>query len=165
MRFRDKVVVVIGGNSGIGRAAALAFAAEGAKVVITGRDQKTLDKVAAEINHGTLAVRSDVGDVASSDAVMQAVRERHGHIDVLFVNAGIGTFAMTPDVTPELWDEVHHVNLRGCFFAAQKALPLMRRGGAIVFTGSIGSRLAVAGNVIYATAKAGLRAAARILSV
>jgi NAD(P)-dependent dehydrogenase (short-subunit alcohol dehydrogenase family) len=165
MRFADKIVVVIGGNSGIGRAAALAFAAEGAKVVITGRDQKTLDKVAAEINHGTLGLRSDVGDLASTDAVMQAVRDRHGHIDVLFVNAGIGTFALTPDVTPEVWDEVHHVNLRGCFFAAQKALPLMRRGGAIVFTGSIGSRLAVPGNVIYATAKAGLRAAARILAV
>jgi NAD(P)-dependent dehydrogenase (short-subunit alcohol dehydrogenase family) len=169
MRFRDKVVVVIGGNSGIGRAAALAFAAEGARLVITGRDQKTLDKVAAEIDGdragSTLALRSDVGDVASSDSVMQAVRARHGHIDVLFVNAGIGTFAMTPDVTPQLWDDVHQVNLRGCFFAAQKALPLMRRGGAIVFTGSIGSRLAVPGNVVYATAKAGLRAAARILAV
>ena len=98
MRFRDKVVVVVGGNSGIGRSAALAFAAEGAKVVITGRDQKTLDKVVAEIDRdragGTLAVRSDMGDVASSDAAMQAVRDRHGHIDVLFVNAGIGTFAM-----------------------------------------------------------------------
>lgn len=164
MRFKDKVVVIIGGNSGIGRASAMAFAAEGAKVVITGRDQKTLDQVAAEIGPGTLAIRSDVGDVAGTDAVMQAVRDRHGHIDVLFVNAGIGAFALAPDVTPQVWDEVHHVNLRGCFFAAQKALPLMRRGGAIVFTGSIGSLLAVPGNVIYATAKAGLRAAARILA-
>jgi NAD(P)-dependent dehydrogenase (short-subunit alcohol dehydrogenase family) len=165
MRFSDKVVVVIGGNSGIGRAAAVAFAAEGARVVITGRDQATLDQVAVEVGPGTLAIQSDVGDVAGTEAVMQAVRERHGHIDVLFVNAGIGTFALAPDVTPERWDEVHHVNLRGCFFAAQKALPLMRKGGAIVFTGSIGSLLAVPGNVIYATAKAGLRAAARILAV
>jgi NAD(P)-dependent dehydrogenase (short-subunit alcohol dehydrogenase family) len=64
-------------------------------------------------------------------------------------------------VTPEFWDSVHSVNLRGCFFAAQKALPLMRRGGAIVFTGSIGSRLAAPGNVTYGAAKAGLRAVAR----
>jgi len=165
MRFKDKVVVVIGGNSGIGRASAVAFAAEGARLVITGRDQKTLDQGAAEAGQGTLAIRSDVGNLAETDAVMQAVRERHGHIDVLFVNAGIGAFALVPQVTPQLWDQVHQVNLRGCFFAAQKALPLMRRGGAIVITGSIGSKLAVPGNVVYATAKAGLRAAARILAV
>jgi NAD(P)-dependent dehydrogenase (short-subunit alcohol dehydrogenase family) len=96
---------------------------------------------------------------------MAAVKARHGRIDVLFVNAGIGTFAPIPEVTPERWDEVHAVNLKGCFFAAQKALPLMADGGAMVFTGSIGSVLAVPGNVIYAAAKAGLRAVARIFAV
>jgi|JI10StandDraft_1071094.scaffolds.fasta_scaffold61283_2 NAD(P)-dependent dehydrogenase (short-subunit alcohol dehydrogenase family) len=165
MRFTDKVVVVIGGNSGIGRAAALGYAAEGAKVVITGRARKTLDEVQKELGAGHLAIRSDVGDTPSLDAVMTEVKARHGRIDVLFVNAGIGTFAPIPEVTPALWDEVHAVNLKGCFFAAQKALPLMADGGAIVFTGSIGSVLAVPGNVIYAAAKAGLRAVARIFAV
>ena len=164
MRFKGKVVVIIGGNSGIGRASAVAFAAEGARVVITGRDQKTLDQVAVEVGPGTLAIRSDIADNASIDAAMNAVRELHGHIDVLFVNAGVGTFAHVPEVTPQLWDEVHSVNLRGSFFAAQKALPLMHRGGAIVFTGSIGSVLAVPGNVVYAATKAGLRAVARIFA-
>ena len=70
-----------------------------------------------------------------------------------------------PRSPPQRWDEVHDVNLKGCFFAAQKALPLLADGGAIVFTGSIGSVLAVPGNVIYAAAKAGLRAAARIFAV
>ncbi len=165
MRFRDKVALVIGGNSGIGRAAALGYAAEGAKVVITGRDAKTLAAVEKELGDGALAIRADIGDPASTDAVVAAVKARHGHIDVLFVNAGIGTFAPIPEVTPERWDEVHDVNLRGCFFAAQKALPLMGRGSAIVFTGSIGSALAVPGNVIYASAKAGLRAVVRIFAV
>ena len=164
MRFKDKVALVIGGNSGIGRAAAAGYAAEGAKVVITGRDPKTLGEVEKELGAGALAIRSDVADAASLDAVMAAIKARHGHIDVLFVNAGIGTFAPIPDVTPERWDEVHAVNLKGCFFAAQKALPLMADGGAIVFTGSIGSVLAVPGNVIYAAAKAGLRAVARIFA-
>jgi NAD(P)-dependent dehydrogenase (short-subunit alcohol dehydrogenase family) len=68
-------------------------------------------------------------------------------------------------VTTELWDQVHDVNLRGCFFAAQKILPLMGRGGAIVFTGSIGSQLAAPANVVYAASKAGLRAVARIFAV
>lgn len=163
-RFEGKVVLVIGGNSGIGRASAVGFAGEGAQVVITGRDPATLAEVEREIGPAALAIRSDIADLASLDAVMQAVRERHGRIDVLFVNAGIGTFAMIPDVTPDLWDQVQSVNLRGCFFAAQKALPLMGRGGSIVFTGSIGSLLAVPGNAIYAAAKAGLRAVARIFA-
>jgi NAD(P)-dependent dehydrogenase (short-subunit alcohol dehydrogenase family) len=164
-RFADKVALVIGGNSGIGRATACAYAQEGAQVVITGRDPVTLAEVAREIGPGTLAIRSDVADLASIDAAMEQIRHRHGRIDVLFVNAGIGTFAAIPAVTPELWDQVHDVNLRGCFFAAQKALPLMGRGGSIVFTGSIGSVLAAPGNVIYAAAKAGLRAVTRIFAV
>lgn len=161
MRFRDKVVVVIGGNSGIGLSAAAGFAAEGAQVVITGRDPRTLDAAAKEIG-GALAIRSDIADLASLDAVMAAVRERHGRIDVLFVNAGIGVFASVREVTEAVWDQVHDVNLKGCFFAAQKALPLISKGGSIVFTGSIGAVLGVPGNAIYAAAKAGLRAVARI---
>ena len=164
MRFSDKVVLVIGGNSGIGLAAAKGFAAEGARLVITGRDRKTLDQAAQQIGGDTLALQSDVADLASIDGVIDAVRKRHGRIDVLFVNAGIGTFAPVRDVTEQLWNQVHDVNLKGCFFAAQKALPLMGRGGSIVFTGSIGAVLGVPGNAIYAAAKAGLRAVARILA-
>ncbi len=165
MRFRDKAVLVIGGNSGIGLAAAKGFAAEGAQVVVTGRDPKTLAEAALSIGNGALALRSDISDIDSLDTVIATMRERLGRIDVLFVNAGIGTFAPIPTVTPQLWDQVQAVNLKGCFFAAQKALPLMGKGGSIVFTGSIGSVLAVPGNAVYAAAKAGLRAVARIFAV
>ena len=160
-RFENKVVVVFGGNSGIGLAAARDFAAEGAQVVITGRDARTLEAAAQEIGPGTMAIRSDIADLAALDELYAQVRARHGRIDALFVNAGVGGFVPAAAVTPEFWDSVHSVNLRGCFFAAQKALPLMGRGGAIVFTGSIGSQLAAPGNVTYAAAKAGLRAVAR----
>jgi NAD(P)-dependent dehydrogenase (short-subunit alcohol dehydrogenase family) len=163
-RFLDKVVVVIGGNSGIGLSSATAFAAEGARLIITGRDPATLAAAAQAIGSDTLALRSDVANLADLDALYAAVKARHGRIDVLFVNAGIGTFAPVREVTPELWDQVQDVNLRGAFFAAQKALPLMGRGGAIVFTGSIGSVLGVPGNAVYAAAKAGLRAVARIFA-
>ena len=165
MRFRDKVVLVFGGNSGIGLAAAQAFAAEGARLVITGRDPQTLAGAGASIGEGTLALRSDISSLEDLDALYARIREVHGRIDVLFVNAGVGTFAPVREVTPERWDEVHDVNLRGAFFAAQKALPLMSKGAAIVFTGSIGSVLAAPGNAIYAAAKAGLRAVARIFAV
>ncbi|HWW64086.1 MAG TPA: SDR family oxidoreductase [Sphingomonadaceae bacterium] len=164
MRFKGKIVLVVGGNSGIGLAAARGFAAEGAHVFIAGRDPKTLAAAEAEIA-GSVAFRCDIADPAAIEPVVEAIRARHGRLDILFVNAGIGTFATIRDVTPALWDEVHAVNLRGCFFAVQKALPLMGKGGAIVITGSIGAVLAVPGNAIYAAAKAGLRAVARALAV
>jgi NAD(P)-dependent dehydrogenase (short-subunit alcohol dehydrogenase family) len=160
-RFDNKVVLVFGGNSGIGLAAARDFAAEGARVIITGRDAETLGGAQQAIGSGTLAIRSDIADLVALDEVYRQVRERHGRIDVLFVNAGVGGFVPAAAVTPEFWDSVHAVNLRGCFFAAQKALPLMGKGGSIVFTGSIGSQLAAPGNVTYGAAKAGLRAVAR----
>ena len=163
MRFTDKIVLIVGGNSGIGLAAAKGFAREGALVCLTGRDQATLDQAALEID-GSTVFRADVADTESMVPVVEAIRQSHGHIDVLFVNAGVGAFAPVREVTRELWDHIHDVNLRGCFFAVQKALPLMTRGGSIVVTGSIGSLAGVPGNAIYAASKAGLRAIVRILA-
>lgn len=161
MRFDGKCVLILGGNAGIGLAAARLFRGEGAKVALTGRDRETLDAAARELD--ALAIRSDMGSVADSMAALAEVEESLGGIDVLFVNAGVGGFAPVPDVTEAFWDGIHNVNLRGAFFAIQHALPLMRDGGSIVVTGSIGSIAAVPGNVAYAAAKAGLRAVARIV--
>ena len=162
MRFAGKTVVVLGGNSGIGLAAARAFQAEGARVAITGRNKETLAQLAAA--SGMLAVRSDISSVADTRAAMARIAGQLGGIDVLFVNAGVGGFATVPEVTEEFWDNVHGVNLRGAFFAVQAALPHLRDGGSIVITGSIGALLALPGNAVYAAAKAGLRAVARILA-
>ncbi len=161
MRFEGKCVVILGGNAGIGLAAAQIFHAEGAKLAITGRNSETL-KTAAQASDA-LGIQSDMGDPLQSRAAMAEVQDELGGIDVLFVNAGVGGFASVPDVTEEFWDGIHDVNLRGAFFAIQAALPLMRDGGSIVITGSIGSVAAVPGNVAYAAAKAGLRAMARII--
>jgi NAD(P)-dependent dehydrogenase (short-subunit alcohol dehydrogenase family) len=161
-RFQDKVVLVVGGNSGIGLAAAKAFAAEGARLIITGRDPATLQKAAEET--GGAQFRTDIADANALDPVIEEIRARHGRIDVLFVNAGTGGFMAARNVTPEAWDDLHAINLRGCFFATQKALPLMGKGGSIVVTGSIGSALAIPGNVVYASTKAGLRAVVRVLA-
>jgi len=162
MRFAGKTVVVLGGNSGIGLAAASAFQAEGARVAITGRNKQTLAQVAAA--SGMRAVRSDISSVADTRAAMARIAGQLGGIDVLFVNAGVGGFATVPEVTEEFWDSVHGVNLRGAFFAVQAALPHLRDGGSIVITGSIGALLALPANAVYAAAKAGLRAVARILA-
>ncbi len=159
-RFTDKHVFIFGGNSGIGLAAAEAFIAEGARVSLTGRSRKTLDEASEKT--GALALQSDIKDPkASVTAIAEAV-EANGPIDVLFVNAGVGGFSPVGEVTEDFWDDVTDVNLRGAFFAAQAALPHLRDGGSVIFTGSIGSVLALPGNVVYAAAKAGLRAMARV---
>lgn len=161
MRFTGKVVLIIGGNSGIGRATARAFAAEGGHVTITGRDPKTLHEAQEEMGHGVRAIVSDISDLSALDALMADIKVRDGRIDVLFVNAGIGAFIPVRQVTEREWDQVHSINLKGVFFAVQKALPLMGRGGAIVLTGSIGAVSGIPGNSLYASAKAGLRALGR----
>jgi NAD(P)-dependent dehydrogenase (short-subunit alcohol dehydrogenase family) len=163
MRFTGKRVFVLGGTNGIGLAAARAFRDEGARVAVTGRDDAALARAVAD--DGFLALRSDMGRIADSRAAVARVAADWGGIDVLFVNAGVGGFAPVPEVTEEFWDSVHDVNLRGAFFAIQAALPTLADGGNIVITGSIGAVLAVPGNLVYAAAKAGLRAAARILAV
>lgn len=163
MRFRDKTVLVIGGNSGIGLAAARAFAGEGARVTLTGRDRATIDSAVATIP-GAVGHDCDVADLTATSALIDALAAAGERVDVLFVNAGVGGFAPVRDVTPAQWDQVHGINLRGCFFAIQQALRLIGPGGAIVVTGSIGADAALAGNVAYASAKAGLRATVRILA-
>jgi NAD(P)-dependent dehydrogenase (short-subunit alcohol dehydrogenase family) len=161
-RFTDRHVFIFGGNSGIGLSAARAFVAEGARLSLTGREQKTLDAAAAEL--GALAMKSDIVRPSESAAAVAQAVARHGAIDVALVNAGVGGFATADEITEEFWDGMHAVNLRGAFFAAQAALPHLKDGGAVVFTGSIGSVLSLPGNITYAAAKAGLRAAARNLA-
>ena len=163
MRFQDKVVVVLGGNSGIGLAAARAFAAEGAKVRITGRHRETIDAAVATMP-GSRGYRADIADLAAMDEVYAEIGAADGRIDVLFVNAGIGGFAPLRAITEDAWDQVHSVNLKGCVFALQKALPLLGRGSSVVVTGSIGAHGALEGNGTYAAAKAGLYMAMKVFA-
>src|SRR5215203_2707490 len=103
-RLEGKVAVVTGGNSGIGLATAQEFAREGARVVITGRDAGTLAEAAQKIGGEVLALRSDASSLADIDELFDAVRERHGRVDVLFVNAGIAQFAPVAETTEEFFD-------------------------------------------------------------
>jgi NAD(P)-dependent dehydrogenase (short-subunit alcohol dehydrogenase family) len=163
MRFTDKIVLVLGGNSGIGLAAAQAFAAEGATVHLTGRNQATIDEAVATIP-GATGHMSDIADIAATEQVVRAVQQAHGRIDVLFINAGVGGFAPLEGITEADWDHVHSINLKGCVFALQKAVRIMGEGGAIVVTGSIGAHGPLEGNGTYAAAKAGLAMAMKVFA-
>jgi NAD(P)-dependent dehydrogenase (short-subunit alcohol dehydrogenase family) len=160
-RFSGRNVVVIGGNSGIGLSAARAFAQEGARVILTGRSPQTLESAALEIGHGCIAIRSDIAVVSQIGDLFARLATELGHIDVLFVNAGIGAFQPIEKVTEEDWDSIHGINLKGVFFTVQKALPLLRKGSSIVLTGSIGALKGIPTGSVYAASKAGLRALGR----
>jgi NAD(P)-dependent dehydrogenase (short-subunit alcohol dehydrogenase family) len=160
-RFSARNIVVIGGNSGIGLSAARAFAKEGAHVVITGRAEDTLRSAAQDIGHGAIAIRSDIADLAQIRQLFTQLTSQLGHIDVLFVNAGIGAFQAIEKVTEKDWDTIHGINLKGVFFTVQQALPLLRKGSAIVLTGSIGALKGIPTGSVYAASKAGLRALGR----
>lgn len=161
MRFEGKSIVVLGGSVGIGAAAARGFVREGGHVAVTGRNKAALSALAEQT--GVHVIVSDIGDVAETRATLGQLALEMGGFEVVVVNAGVGGFAMVPDISESFWDGIHSVNLRGAFFAMQSALPHLHDGGSIVVTGSIGSVAAVAGNAAYAAAKAGLRSAARII--
>jgi NAD(P)-dependent dehydrogenase (short-subunit alcohol dehydrogenase family) len=163
MRFKDKIVLVLGGNSGMGLAAAQAFAREGGKVHLTGRDRATIYAAVAEIP-GSTGYQSDISDIAATEEVVGHIEGTDGRIDVLYINAGVGGFAPLRGITEADWDHVHAINLKGCVFALQKALRIMGRGSAIVVTGSIGAHGALAGNGTYAAAKGGLYMAMKVFA-
>ena len=153
-RFQDKVAVVTGGNSGIGLGVAKAYAQEGARVVITGRNEKSLETAAKEIGDGTLAIQADVSKVAEIESAIQKIHARWGRIDALFVNAGVAKLLPFEQVSEEIFDETVAINMKGVFFTVQKAIPLMPKGSAIVLNGSINGHLGMAGTTVYGASKA-----------
>ncbi|MGC3980063.1 MAG: SDR family oxidoreductase [Steroidobacteraceae bacterium] len=164
-RFQNKVVVVTGGNSGIGLDAAKQFVSEGAQVVITGRDAATLEQAQQAMGAQCTAAQVDVSDVQQIEHFMQTVRERHGRINALFVNAGIGAILPIEQVTEAVWDRVLDTNLKGVFFTVRAALPLMSRGSSIVLNASLGARKSPPFFSVYAASKAGVVALGRTLAI
>src|SRR5712664_4139177 len=163
-KLEGKVAVITGGNSGIGLATAIEFVEQGAQLVISGRDQKTLDQAAKELGPEVLVVRADVSKLADIDRLFAAVKAKFGRIDVLFVNAGIGKFAPFEAVTEELYDAILDVNLKGAYFTIQKALPLLADGASIVLNASINAHIGMPNSSVYAASKAALLSLARTLS-
>jgi NAD(P)-dependent dehydrogenase (short-subunit alcohol dehydrogenase family) len=163
-RLTGKVAVVTGGNSGIGLATAKRFREEGAKVVISGRDQRTLDEAVKTIGGEVVAVRADVAKLSDLDKLYKTVSEKFGRIDVLFANAGIAKFAPLAESTEALYDETFNINVKGVYFTIQKALPLLNDGASIIINSSVASESGVADTSIYSATKAAIRSFARTLT-
>jgi NAD(P)-dependent dehydrogenase (short-subunit alcohol dehydrogenase family) len=163
-RFDGKTVLVTGGNSGIGLAAAQAFAREGARVAITGRDQANLEQAKATLGPGALAIRNDASDPGAAKALATALTSQGVRLDAVFVNAGIAKLGPIESMSPELWDQVFDVNVKGAYFAIQALLPLLNKGASIVLNGSVNASIGMPNSSVYAASKAALISLARTLS-
>jgi NAD(P)-dependent dehydrogenase (short-subunit alcohol dehydrogenase family) len=160
-KLEDKVAVITGGSSGIGLATAKRFAEEGAHVVITGRREKELKEAAALIGGIVTTVVGDVSRLEDLDELYAVVKQKHGHIDILFANAGAGTIAPLEVATEAHFDQTFDVNVKGLFFTIQKALPLFRDGGSIILTSSVSNVMGLPGFSAYAASKAAVRSFSR----
>ena len=163
-QFTNKVVVITGGNSGIGLAAAREFERRGAHVVVTGRDPSTLASAAQTLGKDAITLKVDVTKAVDLDQLFATVREKHDRIDVLFANAGIVKLAPVESTSEELFDQIMDTDFRGAYFTVQKALPLIAEGGSIVFTTSYYNTVGVAGTSVVAASKAALRSLTRTLA-
>lgn len=162
--LKDKVAVVTGGNSGIGFSAAEQFVKEGARVVIFGRNARTLDEAATKLGPQAIAVQGDVSKLSDLDKLFETTKDRFGQIDVLFVNAGIAEFAPIEQVDEAHYDRVTDINLKGALFTVQKALPLLRDGGSIILNTSVVNEIGLPAASVYSATKAALRSLARTLA-
>lgn len=160
-RLENKVAVVTGGNSGIGLATAKLFAAEGAKVAITGRNKATIDKAVLEIGHGALGIVSDVSDIKNISDAYETIQAAFGKIDVLAVNAGVFIAAPLSEYTEEMFDQTSGINFKGVFFTVQKSLPYLNDGASVILTGSTVSDKGMATASAYAATKGAVRSLAR----
>jgi meso-butanediol dehydrogenase / (S,S)-butanediol dehydrogenase / diacetyl reductase len=165
MRLEGKVAIVSGGGTGIGAATARRFAAEGAKVVVTGRRPEPLEAVAAETQG--LAVPGDVTDPDHAVVAVRAAVDAYGGLDVVVANAGAGFGGSAAEVDDERWRRTLDVNVSGVLFLVRAALPhlLSRGAGSIVVVSSVSALQSAASSVAYDTSKAALLGLTRSVAV
>ena len=160
-KLEGKIAVVTGGSSGIGLATARLFAQEGARVYIAGRRKDELAAAVKEIGQGARGIQGDVTRLSDLDTLYDAIKKEVGHLDIVFANAGSGTWLPLGAITEEQVDKTFGLNVKGLLFTVQKALPLMKEGGSIVLNASMGASKGMPAFSVYNASKAAVRSFAR----
>ncbi|BBP77250.1 oxidoreductase [Pseudomonas sp. Ost2] len=160
-KLAGKVAVITGANSGIGLASAKRFAAEGATVFMCGRRQKELDAAVAQVGANARGIQADVSSLADLDRLFDIVKQEAGLIDILFANAGGGSFAPLGEITEAQFDATFATNVKGTLFTVQKALPLLKDGASVILTGSTTQITGTPAFSVYSASKAAIRNFAR----
>jgi len=163
--LQGKIALITGGSSGIGRATAQQFVAQGAKVIIAGRNPETLASIEAELGDSAITVQGDVRDAGNRKDLLDAVRKFGDHLDVLFANAGGGNPSPVELVSEQSAKELFDVNLWSIYFLIQDSLPLLIAGSSIIVTSSVAARISMPGLSIYSASKAALTSIAQSYAV
>ena len=163
-KFENKVVVVSGGNSGIGLASVKGFLKEGAKVVFSGRRQEALDEVSKELSGNFKAVLADQSVVADNKKLIDAAVNEFGKIDVVFANAGIAHMVPAEQISEEHFDAHFNTNIKGPAFLVKEAIPNLNDGANIIFNTSVVNQKGFEASSIYSATKGALRSYARVLT-
>jgi len=159
--LEGKVAVITGGGQGVGLGIAVEFAAHGAKVVITGRSQATLDKAIAVLGPESSGIVADVSNLTEMEAMFAKVVAMHGRLDTVVANAITNANGPLGTITEEQWDHTFNTNAKGVLFSIQPALPLMKEGGTFVIIGSTASVQPPPSMSLYGGAKAAIRCMVR----
>ncbi|MBA2937605.1 glucose 1-dehydrogenase [Paenibacillus sp. CGMCC 1.16610] len=162
-KLDGKVALITGGNSGIGLTTTKLFIAEGAKVVITGRNQTTLNEVAEELGPSVLAFQADATDPASMDKALSQAVAAFGGLDIVYANAGISSATPLGGTEFSVFEEVLKINVTGSFFTVQCALPYLKEGASVILTGSTRATDGAPGRAAYAASKGAISSMARVL--
>lgn len=169
--LEGKVALVTGGTSGIGRASAILFAREGARVALTGRQEDAGRAVADEIKNAggsALFIAADLTRTDGIAGVIEEVARHYGRLDCAFNNAGVSGGGPIENLDEALWDRILDTNLKAAFFCLQAEVAQMKRqgsGGAIVFNGSVLAKIAQPGTTIYSASKGGIVSLAKAAAV
>jgi NAD(P)-dependent dehydrogenase (short-subunit alcohol dehydrogenase family) len=170
MRLKDKVALITGGGSGIGKASCLLFAREGAKVVAVDLKKETAEATAKEIGSDARAFAADVSKASDAEGMIRFAEEEFGRLDIVFNNAGV----FHPDddsvtnTSEEIWDMVININLKGVFLGCKYAIPALLRagGGSIINTASFVAVMGAATpQIAYTASKGGVLAMTREIAV
>ena len=169
MKLKEQVAIITGGSRGIGRAVALAFSREGARVALAARSAAALHEVAVFIrsqNGQALVVPTDVRQEASVAALVDRTISEWGRVDILVTAAGVAAFGPVADSAPSEWDEMMAVNLRGVYLTCRAALPPMikQRRGTIINVVSVAAQRVIPGCAAYAASKHGVLGFTRVLA-
>jgi len=158
-KLTNKKAVVTGGNSGIGFASAQELIAEGAQVIITGRNKTAVAEAAQSL--GAKGIVSDQAKLSDIDNLVEVVKQDFGTLDILFINAGVAAFAPIENITESLFDDIMSINFKGALFTLQKFIPLLKEGSSVTFLSSVNAYTGMPNTAAYAGSKAALNSLMR----
>ena len=163
--MKNQTILITGGTTGIGLATAQLLSAEGAKVIVTGRNPETLAAAKALLPAGTVILKSDSGSLTEAQALGAEVSRHAPRLDGVFLNAGIGQFGPFEAMTPQHFDDMFGVNVRGLYFQLQSLLPLLANPSSVVFNASVVAQLGLPAASIYSATKAAVVSLGKTLAV